>query len=125
MRCRRSSGLHSTALVTKTSSRVSPASAKSDSKRLPDSSPWNGTPLRPAPVTVPPGPVACYQMDLFQADRLTEALRLRNRDAAVETNAAIVHLKRHVLSLEDIYLAGQEGNPALAQQNGQTQANQR
>ena len=61
----------------------------------------------------------------LQVEYRSEAVYDAIRDAAVETNAAIVHLKRHVLSLEDIYLAGQEGNPALAQQNGHTQANQR
>src|SRR5262245_22238046 len=35
--------------------------------------------------TPPQGPVTCYQMDLFQADRLKESLRLRNREAKVET----------------------------------------
>ena len=57
----------------------------------------------------------------YRSEEVYDAIR----DAAVETKAAIVHLKRHVLSLEDIYLAGQEGNPALAQQNGHIQANQR
>jgi ABC-2 type transport system ATP-binding protein len=40
------------------------------------------------------------------------------RDAAVETKAALVYLKRRILSLEDIYLAGQEGSAAGAPQNG-------
>ena len=57
----------------------------------------------------------------YRSEEVYDAIR----DAAVEIKAAIVHLKRHVLSLEDIYLAGQEGNPALAQQNGHIQANQR
>jgi len=57
----------------------------------------------------------------YRSEEVYDAIR----DAAVETKAAIVHLKRHVLSLEDIYLAGQEGNAALAQQNGHIQANQR
>ena len=57
----------------------------------------------------------------YRSEEVYDAIR----DAAVETKAAIVHLKRHVLSLEDIYLAGQEGNAALAQQNGHTKANQR
>ncbi len=39
------------------------------------------------------------------------------RDAAVETRAAIVHLKRRILSLEDIYLAGQESTSAPSQPN--------
>lgn len=34
---------------------------------------------------LPVDPVTCYQMDLFQADRLTDALRVRNRSATVET----------------------------------------
>ncbi len=49
----------------------------------------------------------------YRSDAVYDAIR----DAAVETKAAIVHLKRHVLSLEDIYLAG-ESSPAAAQQNG-------
>ena len=61
----------------------------------------------------------------LQVEYRSEAVYDAIRDAAVETNAAIVHLKRHVLSLEDIYLAGQEGNAALAQQNGHTKAKQR
>jgi ABC-2 type transport system ATP-binding protein len=32
------------------------------------------------------------------------------RDAAVETASALVHMKRRVLSLEDVYLAGAESN---------------
>jgi ABC-2 type transport system ATP-binding protein len=40
------------------------------------------------------------------------------RDAAIASRAAIVHLKRRILSLEDIYLAGQESTSAQAQQNG-------
>lgn len=36
---------------------------------------------------LPDGDITCYQMDLFQADRLTAALRLRNRAAVVETCA--------------------------------------
>jgi len=36
---------------------------------------------------LPQGDVACWQMDLFQADRLAESLRLHNRDARVETRA--------------------------------------
>ncbi len=40
------------------------------------------------------------------------------RDAAVETNAAIMHLKRRTLSLEDIYLAGQEQDTAHPARNG-------
>ena len=61
----------------------------------------------------------------LQVEYRSEAVYDAIRDAAVETKTAIVHLKRHVLSLEDVYLAGQEGNAALAQQNGHTQANQR
>jgi ABC-2 type transport system ATP-binding protein len=57
----------------------------------------------------------------YRDDAVYDAIR----DAAVETRTAIVHLKRRVLSLEDIYLARQEGNLALAQQNGPAQANQR
>ncbi len=47
----------------------------------------------------------------------SEAVYDAIRDAAVETKAAIVYLKRRVLSLEDIYLAG-ESSPARAQHNG-------
>jgi hypothetical protein len=52
----------------------------------------------------------------------TEAVYDAIRDAAVETKAAIVYLKRRVLSLEDVYLAEQESDPALAQLNSRTQA---
>jgi len=48
----------------------------------------------------------------YRSDAVYDAIR----DAAVETKAAIVHLKRHILSLEDIYLAG-ESSPVAAQQN--------
>jgi 16S rRNA (guanine1207-N2)-methyltransferase len=34
---------------------------------------------------LPPGETICYQMDLYQADRLVAALHLRNRVATVET----------------------------------------
>ncbi len=60
----------------------------------------------------------------LQVEYRSEAVYDAIRDAAVETKAAVVHLKRRVLSLEDIYLAG-ESSPALAQQNGHVQANQR
>jgi ABC-2 type transport system ATP-binding protein len=53
----------------------------------------------------------------LQVEYRSEAVYDAIRDAAVETKSAIVHLKRRVLSLEDIYLAG-EGAPALVQQNG-------
>ena len=36
---------------------------------------------------LPEGETTCFQMDLFQSARLTEALRLRNRPAKVETRA--------------------------------------
>jgi ABC-2 type transport system ATP-binding protein len=49
-----------------------------------------------------------------QVDASTEDVYDAIRDAAVETRAALVYLKRRVLSLEDIYLAGQEPAPALA-----------
>jgi ABC-2 type transport system ATP-binding protein len=58
----------------------------------------------------------------LQVEYRTEAVYDAIRDAAVETNAAIVYLKRRVLSLEDVYLAGQESDPAPAQLNGRTQA---
>ncbi len=57
--------------------------------------------------------------DEVQVEYRSEDVYDAIRDAAVETRAAIVHLKRRVLSLEDIYLAGQEGSPAGALQNGQ------
>jgi ABC-2 type transport system ATP-binding protein len=56
----------------------------------------------------------------LQVEYRTEAVYDAIRDAAVETKAAIVYLKRRVLSLEDVYLAGQESDPA--QLNGRTQA---
>jgi ABC-2 type transport system ATP-binding protein len=40
----------------------------------------------------------------YRSDAVYDAIR----DSAVEANAALVHLKRRVLSLEDIYLAGQD-----------------
>src|SRR5579883_1211651 len=52
--------------------------------------------------------------DEVQVEYRSEDVYDAIRDAAVETRAAIVHLKRRVLSLEDIYLAGQEGSPAGA-----------
>ena len=43
----------------------------------------------------------------YGSDAVYDAIR----DAAVETDSALVHLKRRALSLEDIYLAGQETAP--------------
>jgi 16S rRNA (guanine1207-N2)-methyltransferase len=37
--------------------------------------------------SLPDDDITCWQMDLFQADRLSEALRLRNRSVTVETSA--------------------------------------
>ena len=53
----------------------------------------------------------------LQVEYSSEAVYDAIRDAAVETRAAIVHLKRRILSLEDIYLAGQGGSPTSAPQN--------
>jgi ABC-2 type transport system ATP-binding protein len=61
----------------------------------------------------------------LQVQYSSEAVYDAIRDAAVETSAAIVHLKRRVLSLEDIYLAGQENTPGPVQANGRRPANQR
>ncbi len=47
----------------------------------------------------------------YRSEEVYDAIR----DAAVETKAAVVYLKRRVLSLEDIYLAGE--SPAPAQRN--------
>lgn len=60
---------------------------------------------------LPSGPVTCYQMDLFQAARLTEALRLRSRDAAVQTNADLWDLPPSFATL--IYPVPQGGERAL------------
>ncbi len=54
----------------------------------------------------------------YDADEVYDAVR----DAAVETSSAIVYLKRRVLSLEDIYLTGQEAGPASEQDAGATGA---
>ena len=50
----------------------------------------------------------------YRSEEVYDAIR----DAAVETKAAIMHLKRRTLSLEDIYLAGQEPNMAYPARNG-------
>jgi len=52
--------------------------------------------------------------DTLQVEYGSEAAYDAIRDAAVESKAAIVYLKRRALSLEDIYLAGQESTPMLA-----------
>jgi ABC-2 type transport system ATP-binding protein len=54
----------------------------------------------------------------YRSDAVYDAIR----DAAVEAKSAIVYLKRRVLSLEDIYLAGQEGMPGPAQQDDRAPA---
>ncbi len=46
----------------------------------------------------------------YDSDTVYDAIR----DAAVETDTALVHLKRRVLSLEDIYLAEEGDTPAAA-----------
>jgi ABC-2 type transport system ATP-binding protein len=53
--------------------------------------------------------------DTLQVEYGSEAVYDAIRDAAVESKAAIVYLKRRALSLEDIYLAGQESTPMRAQ----------
>jgi ABC-2 type transport system ATP-binding protein len=63
--------------------------------------------------------------EALQVQYNSEAVYDAIRDAAVETSAAIVHLKRRVLSLEDIYLAGQEGMTGPAQASDRRLANQR
>ena len=45
----------------------------------------------------------------YESDDVYDAIR----DAAVETDAAITHLKRRTLSLEDVYLAEEAAPPAL------------
>ncbi len=62
--------------------------------------------------------------DELQVEYRSDAVYDAIRDAAVETKAAIVYLKRRILSLEDIYLAG-ESESALAQQNDSAPTNQR
>jgi len=54
----------------------------------------------------------------YDADEVYDAVR----DAAVETGSAIVYLKRRVLSLEDIYLTGQEAGPTSERDAGATGA---
>ncbi len=60
---------------------------------------------------LPEGDITCFQIDLFQADRLTEALRLRSRPAKVETRADLWDLpaKFHTL----IYPVPHGGERAL------------
>src|SRR5262245_48786521 len=62
---------------------------------------------------LPDGPITCWQMDLYQADRLTEALRLRNRDAAVETRADFWDLSESFQTI--IYPVPHGGERALKQ----------
>ncbi len=50
----------------------------------------------------------------YESDDVYDAIR----DAAVETDAALVHLKRRVLTLEDIYLAGQDDSPPNGARDG-------
>ena len=50
----------------------------------------------------------------YRSEEVYDAIR----DAAIETKAAIMHLKRRTLSLEDIYLAGQEQDTAHPARNG-------
>jgi ABC-2 type transport system ATP-binding protein len=57
------------------------------------------------------------ERDELQVEYRSEEVYDAIRDAAVEAKAAVVYLKRRVLSLEDIYLAG-ESTPAQAQQDG-------
>lgn len=60
---------------------------------------------------LPEGEVTCYQMDLFQADRLAEALRLRNRPALVESRADLWDLATPFQTL--IYPVPHGGERAL------------
>jgi 23S rRNA (guanine1835-N2)-methyltransferase len=48
---------------------------------------------------LPGGETVCYQMDLFQAQRLREALRLRNCNATVETHADLWDLAPTIQTL--------------------------
>ncbi len=60
---------------------------------------------------LPEGDVTCYQMDLFQAHRLAEALRLRNRPALVESRADLWDLPAQFQTL--IYPVPHGGERAL------------
>jgi ABC-2 type transport system ATP-binding protein len=48
----------------------------------------------------------------YSSDEVYDAIR----DAAVETQTPIMYLKRRALTLEDIYLAGESGEPVNQQQ---------
>jgi 16S rRNA G1207 methylase RsmC len=48
---------------------------------------------------LPAGDVTCWQMDLFQAERLTEALRLRDRAAKVDTRADLWDVPESIATL--------------------------
>src|SRR5688572_9975152 len=60
---------------------------------------------------LPEGDTTCYQMDLFQADRLRDALRLRNRKANVETHADLWDLPASFETL--VYPVAYGGERAL------------
>src|SRR5688572_6833809 len=61
--------------------------------------------------TLPDNETTCYQMDLFQAARLNEALRLRNRTARVEIRADLWDLAPAFQTL--IYPVAYGGERAL------------
>jgi 16S rRNA G1207 methylase RsmC len=72
-----------------------------------------GSPGEVAELThaLPQGDVTCWQMDLFQADRLQESLRLRDRQATIETRADLWDLPPNIQTL--IYPVPYGGERAL------------
>ena len=60
---------------------------------------------------LPQGEISCYQMDLFQAERLREALRLRNRSAQVASPADLWDMPPNFQTL--IYPVAHGGERAL------------
>lgn len=60
---------------------------------------------------LPDGEIHCWQMDLYQANRLSEALRIRNRPASVETRADLWDLEPAFQTL--IYPVPQGGEREL------------
>ena len=61
--------------------------------------------------TFPQGDTTCFQMDLFQADRLRDALHLRNHSAKVETHADLWDIPRAFETL--VYPVAYGGERAL------------
>ena len=53
----------------------------------------------------------------YRSDDVYDAIR----DSAVETDAAVMYLKRRSLTLEDIYLAGQQPTQAQTAQVAQAE----